>query len=126
MDSSIKKILPPKGAKVWSLVSPETPQNIKRILQFAQDPITNTIYISNLGDTVLSLSIHHTEHLGSPVSGKSSLSLRELNSSPPATSVHDVTLYPVDWYSETGCYVTSSDFARKIWENLVNAGYKTV
>jgi len=123
MHSSIHKVLPPKGAKVWSLVSPETPQNIKRILQFAQDPITNTIYISNLGDTVLSLSIHHTEHLGSPVSGKSSLSLRELNSSTPATSVHDVTLYPVEQY---GSYVTSSDFARKIWENLVNAGYKTV
>jgi hypothetical protein len=104
-------------------VSPETPQNIKRILQFAQDPITNTIYISNLGDTVLSLSIHHTEHLGSPVSGKSSLSLREMNSSTPVTSVHDVTLYPVE---QSGSYVTSSDFARKIWENLVNAGYKTV
>ena len=123
MHSSIHKVLPPKGAKVWSLVSPETPQNIKRILQFAQDPITNTIYISNLGDTVLSLSIHHTEHLGSPVSGKSSLSLRELNSSTPPTSVHDVTLYPVE---QSGSYVTSSDFARKIWENLVNAGYKTV
>jgi hypothetical protein len=123
MHSSIHKVLPPKGAKVWSLVSPETPQNIKRILQFAQDPITNTIYISNLGDTVLSLSIHHTEHLGSPVSGKSSLSLREMNSSTPATSIHDVTLYPVE---QSGSYVTSSDFARKIWENLVNAGYKTV
>jgi hypothetical protein len=123
MHSSIHKVLPPKGAKVWSLVSPETPQNIKRILQFAQDPITNTIYISNLGDTVLSLSIHHTEHLGSPVSGKSSLSLRELNSSTTSTSVHDVTLYPVE---QSGSYVTSSDFARKIWENLVNAGYKTV
>ena len=123
MHSSTHKVLPPKGSKVWSLVSPETPQNIKRILQFAQDSVTNTIYISNLGDTVLSLSIHHTEHLGSPVSGKSSLSLRELNSSTPATSVHDVTLYPVE---ESGSYVTSLDFARKIWDNLVNAGYKTV
>jgi len=32
-------------------------------------------------------------------------------------------LYPVE---QSGSYVTSSDFARKIWENLVNAGYKTV
>ena len=123
MHSSTHKVLPPKGSKVWSLVSPETPQNIKRILQFAQDPITNTIYISNLGDTVLSLSIHHTEHLGSPVSGKSSLSLREINSYASAINSHNVNLYPVE---ETGSYVTSSDFARKIWDNLVNAGYKTV
>lgn len=123
MHSSTHKVLPPKGSKVWSLVSPETPQNIKRILQFAQDPVTNTIYISNLGSTVLAINIQYSEYIGSPVSGKSSSDLREANPFPSVTSFNDVKLYPVE---QSGSYVTSLDFARKIWDNLVNAGYKTV
>ena len=117
------KILPPKGSETWTMVSPELPKSIKRIVQFAKDPITNTIYISNLGSSPLVLNIEHSEHLGSPVSGKSSSNLRESTPHPNTSSRSDVKLHPVE---EFGCFVTSADFARKIWDNLTAAGYKPV
>ena len=90
-----KKVLPPKGSETWTMVSPETPQAIKRILQFAKDPYTNTIYISNIGSTPVEMQVDGDK----------------------------ISLYPVE---TTGSFVTSTDFARKVWANLTAAGYKTV
>ena len=77
------------------MVSPETPQAIKRILQFAKDPYTNTIYISNIGSTSVEMQVDGDK----------------------------ISLYP---FETTGSFVTSTDFARKVWANLTAAGYKTV
>lgn len=117
----MNKPLPPKGSEIWTMVSPELPQTIKRIVQFAKDPITNTIYISNLGSTPLVLDIE--ENLGTPVRGKSSSGLREIHPHPNSVSHNLMKLHPVE---EFGCFVTSADFARKIWDNLTAAGYKIV
>jgi hypothetical protein len=90
-----KKVLPPKGAETWTMISPETPQAIKRMLQFAKDPHTNTIYISNIGSSPVHMQIESDK----------------------------LILYPVE---TTGSFVTSTDFARKIWVNLTAAGYKPI
>jgi len=91
----MNKVLPPRGAENWTLVSPEDPKKIKRIVQFARDPHTGTIYISNLGSTMIQMQV----------------------------DLDEIHLYPVDQY---GAYVTSTDYARKIWSKLIDAGYKTV
>jgi hypothetical protein len=91
----MNKVLPPKGSEVWSLTSPETPNDIKRIVQFSRDSITNTLYISNLGQSVIELTVNESK----------------------------IILTPVEKY---GSYVTSADFARKIWNQLIDAGYKVV
>jgi archaellum component FlaG (FlaF/FlaG flagellin family) len=89
------KTLPPKGAENWTLVSPEQPEKIKRIVQFSVDPYTKTIYISNLGSTMLKIDLNEDT----------------------------VMLFPVEKF---GSYVTSTDLGRKIWSNLIDAGYKPV
>lgn len=86
--------LPPKGSETWSIVSPDQPQTIKRIIQFARNSITNTIHISNLGDTELRLTI----------------------------DLEEISLYP----RIQGSYITSIECGRKIWANLVAAGYTPV
>ena len=90
-----KKMLPPKGSETWTMVSPETPEAIKRMLQFAKDPHTNTIYISNIGSSPVEMQVDGDK----------------------------IILYPVE---TTGSFVTSTDFARKVWANLTAAGYKTI
>lgn len=89
------KTLPPKGAKTWTLVSPEQPEKIKRIVQFCLDAYTKTIYISNLGSTMLKIDL----------------------------KTDTIMLLPVEKF---GSYVTSTDLGRKIWNNLIDAGYKPV
>lgn len=91
----MNKVLPPKGSETWTLVSPEDPKKIKRIVQFSKDSLTGTIYISNIGNTAIQMQI----------------------------DLDEMHLYPVEQY---GSYVTSTDFARKIWSKLIDAGYKTV
>ena len=91
----MNKVLPPRGSQTWTLVSPEDPKKIKRIVQFSKDPHTGTIYISNIGTTMIQMLV----------------------------DLDEIHLYPVEQY---GSYVTSTDFARKIWSKLTDAGYKTV